>query len=105
MGNSRLANGCQLPSASPTPRASPQTGILTYVGGHKVAEAMLALPLPTRDGPTHAEAEVDTEYQGRVRIFFELRTSRHHKSSRVFWTAYRAEPVHGEWDSDGGGQT
>lgn len=102
MGNSKLANGCSLPSANPTPRASPQTGILTYVGGHKIAEAMQILPPPTRTGPEHAEAEVDTEYQGRVRIFFERRISRHHKSSHVFWSAYRAEPVHGAWDSDAG---
>lgn len=102
MGNSKLVNGCQLPSSNPTPRATAKAGILTYVGGHKVAEAMQTLPPPTRTGPEHAEAEVDTEYQGRVRIFFERRTARHHKHSHVFWAAYRAEPVHGAWDSDAG---
>lgn len=102
MGNSKLANGCQLPSSNGAPRVSPEAGILAYVGGHKVVEAMRSLPEPTRTGPEHAEAEVNTEYHGRVRIFFERRTARHHKHSHVFWSAYRAEPVHGAWDSDAG---
>jgi hypothetical protein len=100
MGNSKLANGCQHPSATPTARSCPEKGILAYVPGDIISEAGKQLPAPDPFGPEHSEVEIDARHAGRVRIFFELGKVRHHKHSHWYWKAYRAEPVHGDWDSD-----
>ncbi|CAG9172332.1 hypothetical protein CURE108131_23285 [Cupriavidus respiraculi] len=94
MGNSKLANGCQVPTG-PAPDAD---GLLSRVPGQHVAEASLTLPDPAPG--QHAEAEIDAGHVGRVRIFFEVKTARRGKHSHQFWAAYRAEPIHGGWDSD-----
>lgn len=48
----------------------------------------------------HGEIEAGGGHLRQVRILFELRKIRHHKYTHCIWSAYRAEPVHGSWDSD-----
>ena len=45
------------------------------------------------DGLAHAEVVIDAGEAGTVRIFFERKLARHHKSYYHYWIAYRAEPV------------
>lgn len=99
MGNSKLANGCQVAS-SPAPLAAASNGILGQVPGHIIAQASQHLSAPDPFGPVHTEVEIDAYHLGLVRLFFELKKVRHHKHSHWIWSAYRAEPVHGGWDSD-----
>lgn len=100
MGNSKLANGCQFPTRQPRPAAPASNGILAQVPGDVIAVAGQRLPPPTHTGPEHQEVEIDAGHVGRVRLFFERKTARRAKHSHMFWSAYRAEPVHGGWDSD-----
>lgn len=99
MRNSTRANGCQhrVASAAPAPAAN---GILAQVPGHYVAAASGQLPPPRLDGPEHQEVEIDAGHVGRVQLFFERKTARRAKHSHQFWIAYRAELVHGDWDTD-----
>ncbi len=98
MGNSKLANGCQVPSQ--TTQATVADGMLAKVPGQYVEEAAMQLPPAIAGGPEHGEAEIDAGHAGRVRIFYEVKTARRGKHSHRFWAAYRAEPVHGAWDTD-----
>ncbi|CAG9172984.1 hypothetical protein CURE108131_21135 [Cupriavidus respiraculi] len=100
MGNSKLANGCQAASGTDAPAAPSLNGILAQVPGDYVAAASLTLAPPTAAGPLHQEVEVDAGHVGRVRLFFEQKVARRGRHSHRFWAAYRAEPVHGAWDSD-----
>lgn len=99
MGNSKLANRCHIPSSA-APAVPASNGILAKVPGQFIAKASNSLQPPDPFGPAHGEVEIEAGHVGRVRIFFELRKIRHHKHSHWTWSAYRAEPVHGGWDSD-----
>lgn len=74
--------------------AAPLTGndILGRIPGEVVGAALNALPKPTRDGPEEQQVVVEAGQLGRVRIYAVRKLARHHKSSHLYWCAYRAEP-------------
>lgn len=88
MGNSKSSAGCQMSSA---PNADAGNGILIYVRGGQVADAIRLLPAPTARGEL-GEVVMDVEDLGPVRFFARVHKGSHRGSS-LFWTIYRAERV------------
>ena len=68
-----------------------EDGILTQIRGDYIARALDMLPPPIAGEDTHATAEVEVPGIGRVRIRFELHSSRRGHSEHWFWTACYAE--------------
>lgn len=68
------------------------SGILAKVPGDVIAQGSKGFPPPGDGQPTKMQVEVD-HYLGRVRITYELASSRHHKSTNWRWTATFAELV------------
>lgn len=66
-------------------------GILAQIRGDYITRASNLLPPATAGEDTHAAVEVDVPGIGRVRITFELHSSRGRRSRHWFWTATRAE--------------
>jgi len=93
MGNPRLRVGDYYPRDPYAGITNPANGILARIPGDYVTDAKVSLAPPTAAGPSHAEVVIEAGDAGTVRVFFERRQARHHKSSYYFWCAYRAEPV------------
>ena len=68
-------------------------GVLASVSVEELSAASAQLPPPVQGEPDLREAEVDVERIGRVRITFQLREMRHHKSSHLHWSAVFAQPI------------
>ena len=65
--------------------------ILRRIPGNYIGSGQLTLP-PPETAPTDPMSVVaDVEHVGRVRIHYERRLVRHHKSSHWAWLVYRAE--------------
>jgi hypothetical protein len=68
-------------------------GILARLGVEDLARGMRGLPQPGEGQPARLQAVVDADGLGRVRISYQLMSSRHHKSRHWFWCACHAEFV------------
>jgi len=68
-------------------------GILAQIRGDYVAQAKNLLPPAIAGEDTHAAVELDVPGIGRVRIRFELHSSRTGGARHWFWTATHAELV------------
>ncbi|NVM91093.1 uncharacterized protein YecE (DUF72 family) [Variovorax sp. SG517] len=68
-------------------------GVLAAVSVEELSAASNQLPPPAQGEPEIREAEVDVARIGRVRITFQLREMRHHKSSHMHWAAVFAQPI------------
>jgi len=66
-------------------------GILAKVPGDVIGRASQTLPPAKAGQPEHLTAEADAGHHGRVRITFELSSSRRGKWRNWFWTAVHAE--------------
>jgi hypothetical protein len=91
MGNSKLAQGCQTPSAPPSREPDPDNGILAQVPGDVVSRGLDSLAPPSAPGPDQREVVVDVEHIGQVRLFVVRKRSRHGRHSHEYWQTYRAE--------------
>lgn len=70
------------------------TGILGAVQSQDVSAALQTLGEPSSATMRqHREVLVEAGGLGLVRLFIELKCSRHGRSSHYFWSAYRAEPA------------
>ncbi|WP_286572399.1 hypothetical protein [Variovorax gracilis] len=65
--------------------------MLAQIRGDDIARASNLLPPASAGEDTHATVEVDVPGIGRVRISFELHSSRGRRFRHWFWTATRAE--------------
>ncbi|AOY90409.1 hypothetical protein BKK79_20135 [Cupriavidus sp. USMAA2-4] len=93
MGNPKLRPVDKSDSDSRGPSINPANGVLAYIPGDYVHVARQTLGPADSDNRTHAEVVIEAGNFGTVRIFFERKLSRHHKSYYHYWMAYRAEPV------------
>lgn len=68
-------------------------GILGNIPGEFISRAMKDFPPPDDKQPAERKAEVDAGHLGRVRITYELSSSKHHKCRNWFWAPTFAERV------------
>lgn len=68
-----------------------ENGILAQISGDFIAKGGNSLPPAGSDQPQTLTAEVEVPHLGRVRITYELMSSRHGKSRNWFWTGCYAE--------------
>ncbi|WP_431276295.1 hypothetical protein ACQ858_08580 [Variovorax ureilyticus] len=66
-------------------------GMLAKVPGDVISLGSQTLPSPAAGQPERLTAEVDAGHHGRVRITFQLNSSRRGKWRNWFWTAVHAE--------------
>lgn len=81
--------------AAASAASAPDTGngILAFVSGAQVSQAMQGLPACGADQPAKMTADVDVPGRGRVRITFERKRYRHYRNTFWIWTASRADLV------------
>lgn len=67
------------------------SGLLAKVPGELIAQGSKGFPPPAAGQPAEMHGVVDHPSLGRVRITYELSSSRHHKSTTWWWKATFAE--------------
>lgn len=95
MGNSKLAQGCQLPARDTAGERQPdcENGFLSQVPGDLIARGLAALPPASTIGPDRHEVDIDAGPLGRVKLSVERKQVKHGRHSHYYWSAWRAEAV------------
>ncbi|WP_423196812.1 Transposase [Cupriavidus sp. H19C3] len=93
MGNSKLAQGCQLPAHDTAGERQPdsENGILSLVPGDLISKGLATLPPASMPGADRHEVEIDAGPLGRVRLSVERKRVKHGRHSHYYWSAWRAD--------------